>query len=102
MKTYDRHLIACNDDDCQDDGGGKKLLKAARGLLGKSAKGVKCTKVSCLGQCKRGPIFIVYPDGVWYTCPDEKALKRIVREHIEGGRVVEDLMLFDMPQPKRK
>jgi (2Fe-2S) ferredoxin len=97
MKAYQRHLIACADDDCTDDGGGKKLLKAAQSALGKDAKQVKCSKVSCLGLCKHGPVFLVYPDGVWYRCPNKAALKRIIEEHIQGGRVVEEFVLFQMP-----
>lgn len=97
MKTYTRHLIACNDDDCKDGGGGKKLLKVAKGMLGKDAKQIKCSKVSCLGQCKHGPVLIVYPDGVWYRCPNEKALARIVEQHIEKGKIVEEYVLFAMP-----
>lgn len=97
MKTYERHLIACKDGDCKKQGGGKKLLKAAKKQLGKDARYVKCSKVSCLGQCKKGPVFIVYPEGVWYRCPDKAALNRIVEEHVQGGRVVEDLVLFEMP-----
>ena len=102
MKEYKRHLIVCTGGDCSDDGGGKKLLKAAKDMLGKQAKVIKRSKVSCLGQCKYGPVFIVYPDGVWYRCPNKKALQRIVDEHIIGGKVVNDYVLFEMPQEAKK
>ncbi|MAS34880.1 MAG: hypothetical protein CL610_12790 [Anaerolineaceae bacterium] len=99
MKTYDRHILVCNDDDCCDDGGGKQVLKAVRQQLGKRAKGVKCSKVSCLGQCKHGPVMIVYPDGVWYRCPNKQALQNIIETHLIGGEIAKDHVLFTMPQP---
>jgi len=99
-KEYQRHLIACDGDDCCKDGGGSELLKSAKKMLGKASKDVKCSKVSCLGQCKEGPVLLVYPDGVWYRCEDEKALKRIVEKHLIGGKVVKKQVLFRMPEAK--
>lgn len=96
MKAYQRHLIACDGDDCRKDGGGSDLLKEVRARLGKEARAVKCSKVSCLGQCRQGPVLIVYPDGVWYRCTDKDALKRIVKKHLLGGKVAKDHVLFKM------
>jgi (2Fe-2S) ferredoxin len=96
MKEYTRHLIACNGEDCQKDGGGAELLKTIREQLGKDARGTKCSRVSCLGQCKAGPVLIVYPEGVWYRCPSEKAIKRIVEKHLRGGKIAKKYALFTM------
>jgi len=88
MKPYQRHLIACNGKDCKKAGGGKKLLKAIRKLLGKDARYTKCSKVKCLGACKQAPVIIVYPDGVWYQVEGKGTLKEIVRDHLQGGTPV--------------
>jgi (2Fe-2S) ferredoxin len=96
MKKYQRHLIACNGSDCKKNGGGKKLLKKAKKQMGKNAGFTKCSKVPCLGQCKQAPVLIVYPDGVWYQCPNKKALKRIIDEHVNKGKIVEEQVLFKM------
>jgi (2Fe-2S) ferredoxin len=96
MKHYERHLIACDDDDCCADGGGGKLLKAVKQQLGKDAQHVKCSKVACLGQCKNGPVLIVYPDGIWYRCDDKHAVERIVKKHLRGGKIVKDYVLMTM------
>jgi (2Fe-2S) ferredoxin len=35
-------------------------------------------------------MMIVYPEGVWYGALDERAVDRIVEEHLVGGDVVEE------------
>jgi (2Fe-2S) ferredoxin len=54
---------------------------------------VKRTRTHCMVACKnQGPVLLVYPEGTWYRCQDEAALTRIVREHLEHGREVSDLV----------
>ncbi len=54
---------------------------------------VKRTRTHCMVACKnQGPILLVYPEGTWYRCQDEAALDRIVGEHLENGREVDDLV----------
>jgi (2Fe-2S) ferredoxin len=48
------------------------------------------TNTGCFGICDKGPIAVVYPEGVWYGNLDEDAIGRIAEEHLEGGAPVED------------
>ena len=48
------------------------------------------SKVDCLRICERGPIAVIYPDGVWYHSVAGEVLDRIVHEHLVGGRAVDE------------
>ena len=54
---------------------------------------VMVTNTGCFGICARGPIMVVYPEGIWYGNLTEKDIENIVEEHFEGGAPVEALRI---------
>lgn len=54
---------------------------------------VMITTTGCIGICSKGPIVMVYPEGVWYggVTPDD--VKEIMESHIEKGEILERLQI---------
>ena len=97
LRKINAHVLVCQHKTCLKQGGKASIKALKRTLKERELRSeVMVTKVKCLDQCGRGPVMVVYPDGVWYGGVDEEAARRIVTEHLAEGRAVEDRVLHDM------
>ena len=62
---------------------------------------VKIKLTGCIGTCAVGPTLTVEPDGVFYCNLSPDDIDIIVREHLIGKKVVEDLCYVDANTGKR-
>lgn len=85
----------CTGPRCTPDG---VLAEAMFAVLGEHIDArpelrVKRTRTHCMVACKaQAVVVVVYPEGVWYRCEDADAIRRVVVEHLEGGREVTELI----------
>ncbi|MDE2369514.1 MAG: (2Fe-2S) ferredoxin domain-containing protein [Burkholderiales bacterium] len=102
MSYYKHHIFFClnqreNGEACCADHGAKAAFDHCKGAVKAAGMagpgGVRVNKAGCLDRCAGGPVAVVYPEGVWYTYVDNSDIDEIVGSHLQGGRVVERLLL---------
>lgn len=74
--------------------GGQKLrdyMKARAKELGIEA--VRVNSAGCLDRCERGPVIVIYPEGVWYSAQSFEDIDEILDTHVINGGRVDRLML---------
>ena len=56
---------------------------------------MRVNKAGCLDNCESGPSCVVYPEGTWYTLPeDDEGMGRIL-QHLAGGDVASEYLMGD-------
>ncbi len=93
---YEAHVFSCTNRrpaghprGCCAEKGAEELrdhMKSAAKKLG--LKNVRINTAGCLDRCELGPTLVIYPEGVWYTCPTKADIDEILQTHlVKGGRV---------------
>ena len=55
------------------------------------------SKVDCLRICEKGPILLVWPDGIWYADVTIDKIERIIDQHIIQQKPVQEWIYKTTP-----
>ena len=102
MARFEHHVFVCVNERSSEDprgccssAGGDEI----RGWFSEELKArslkrrIRSNKAGCLDLCARGPVVVVYPEGVWYSPSSRSDVQRIVEEHLVGGTPVDVLRI---------
>ena len=71
------------------------LTRLKRAAKAEGLKDVRVNKAGCLDNCESRPSCVVYPEGTWYTLPeDDEGMGRIL-QHLAGGDVASEYLMGD-------
>ena len=90
------HLLFCSGSQCGKcitaEKGSESLRYLKRRLRETDLEnqGAYLTHVQCFDVCQKGPIMLVYPDGVWYFGCTPEVIERIIQNHLLNNKVVKE------------
>lgn len=97
IERAQKHLFLCIGPDCCDPTAHAGLWDQLKAETKRLAVPVMRTKAACLRICKEGPWLVIYPEGIWYGRLNAERLSRILKEHVEEGRPIQEWIAAEMP-----
>ena len=98
---YTHHVFVCQNQRAADHAFGCCQRKGSEEILAYIKKRVRelqipqlcISKSGCLGECLKGPVVVVYPEGVWYTLTSLDDAEKMIQSHLIQHRPVEEFKI---------
>jgi NADH-quinone oxidoreductase subunit F len=96
MKDFKKHLMVCGGTGCHSAGAKAVIEKLNEELKKRNLQDeVMVVETGCNGFCAKGPLMVVYPEGIFYQLLTPDDMPEIIEEHILKGKTIERLMYND-------
>jgi len=103
MSRFEHHIFVCENERSEDhpkgachSKGGAQLRAYAKERIKELGlkKRVRVNRAGCLDACAKGPVVVIYPQGVWYRLETKEDVDLVLERHILNGEVVEALQIY--------
>ncbi len=99
---YERHILICAGTGCISSGANEVHDTLVEELEKHGLKEkVRIIMSGCHGFCEQGPIFIVYPEDIFYCGVQAEDVPELVEEYLVKGNMVERLLYKDPVSEER-
>ncbi len=93
----ERHLFLCLGPDCCNPQEGERVWEHLKREVKSLNLPVLRTKAACFRVCTGGPWLVIYPEGIWYGEMTPERCDRILKEHLQENRPVQEWIAIEHP-----
>jgi (2Fe-2S) ferredoxin len=103
MVKIQKHIFVCVNERntnnpkgcCSSKNSLEIMTKIKRIIKNSGMENIRVNKSGCLGNCEKGVACVIYPEGIWYTIPDEEKAIIEISNHILGGEKASDYSMLE-------
>jgi len=103
MVKIQKHIFVCVNERninnpkgcCSSKNSLEIMTKIKRIIKNSGMENIRVNKSGCLGNCEKGVACVIYPEGIWYTIPDEEKAIIEISNHILGGEKASDYLMLE-------
>jgi len=70
------------------------MTQLKRTIKDKGIKDIRVNKSGCLGCCENGISCVIYPEGTWYTIPNNEKSILEISESIINGEISKNYLMY--------
>ena len=97
---YKKHIFFCTNEraDKNKRSCGSEEVKSLRIYMKEKIKtfgikGIRVNSAGCLNRCKKGPLMVVYPEGLWFKVTNKKDIDLIIEAYIKNNKPIKKLLI---------
>ena len=94
-RIYRSNILVCRGSGCTGSGSPKIVKALEEELIKRKLEEVRIIQIGCRGFCSKGPMVVIYPEGILYCEVSFDDVPELVEETLIKGRTVKRLLYKD-------
>lgn len=99
---YKKHIFFCvnvRENKNKSSCGSKEVINLRKYMKDRikelGIKNVRVNSAGCLNRCKKGPLMVVYPEGLWMKVTTKSDIDLVIKDYIEKNIIIKKLLISD-------